>query len=441
MFLNLFVQKYLSIKNKEIRKRGIMAKIIRIHAREIIDSRGNPTVECEVVTKDACASASVPSGASTGSSEAWELRDVGKKRFLGKGVLEAVKHVNSIIAKNIVGMDAADQEAIDFVLKKLDPTAQKVKLGANTLLAVSIACAKAANTHAPYAHIAKLGDTKKYVMPVPAFNIINGGKHAGQGPDFQEYLLFPTGAKSFAEALQIGVEVYQTLKQQLQKKFGKKATNVGDEGGFVPPVSCIEEPLDLIIDAVNQCGYWKKVKLGLDCAASTFYQTGGYVIEGRKLTAHQLLDRYEDLLGSYPLVSIEDPFAEEDFEHFALLTKKAKHFQVVGDDITVTNPERIKIAIEQQACNCLLLKPNQIGTLTEALFAARLAKNAGWNVMVSHRSGDTEDTFIADLAVGLSNGQIKSGAPCRGERVAKYNQLLRIEERLGKKATYTGKML
>ncbi len=416
-------------------------KITRVHAREILDSRGNPTVECEVSTKDTCASASVPSGASTGSYEAYELRDVHKKRYLGKGVLEAVKHVNLMIAKTVVGMDVSDQEAIDFVLKKLDPTEQKVKLGANALLAVSMACAKAANVHAPYEHIAALWGTKKYVLPVPAFNVINGGKHAGKGPDFQEYLLFPTGAKSFREALQIGVEVYQTLKQIIQKKFGKQATNVGDEGGFVTSVSCVEEPLDLIMDAINERGYWKKVKLGIDCAASSFYQTGGYMIEGRKLTAHQLLDRYEDLLGGYPLVSLEDPFAEEDFEHFGLLARKAKRFQIVGDDLTATNPERIKTAIEQKACTCLLLKPNQIGTLTEALFAARLAKNAGWNVMVSHRSGDTDDSFIADLAVGLSNGQIKSGAPCRGERVSKYNQLLRIEERLGKKARYAGKFL
>lgn len=418
-----------------------MARITSIHAREILDSRGNPTVECEVTTNETCARASVPSGASTGTHEAYELRDEGKKRFLGNGVQTAVFHINKIIAKKIVGMNASDQRAVDEQLLKLDPTPQKVKLGANALLAVSMACARAANPHALYEHIGKLWGTKKFVLPVPAFNIINGGKHAGNQLDVQEYMLLPVGAKSFAEALQIGAEVYHTLKKNLSRKFGKLAINVGDEGGFAPPLTCIEEPLDFIVEAVNELGYWSKIKLGMDCAASTFYSGGSYVLEGKKLAAHQLLDRYRDLISSYPVVSIEDPFAEEDFDHFAELVKSAKKFQVVGDDLTVTNAKRIQMAIHSKACTCLLMKINQIGTISEALDAARLARDAGWNVMVSHRSGETPDDFIADLAVGLSNGQIKSGAPCRGERLAKYNQLLRIEERLGRKACYQGRFL
>ena len=418
-----------------------MPKIRSVHAREILDSRGNPTVECEVITSDGCSRASVPSGASTGVHEAYELRDDRNKRYLGKGVQTAVAHVNNIIAKKLVGMDAADQKEIDATLLKLDPTRQKVKLGANALLAVSMACCRAADSHAVYSQIGKLWGTKKFVLPMPALNIINGGKHAGNTLDIQEYMIFPVGAKSFAEALQIGTEAYHTLKTRLLGKFGKSATNVGDEGGFAPQMTCVEEPFDMICDVLNELGYWKKVKLGLDCAASTLYKNGHYTLEERQLAPSQLLDRYEELLGAYPIISIEDPFAEEDFEHFAQLTQKAKNFQVVGDDITVTNAERIKIAIKEKACNCLLLKINQIGTITEALDAARLAKDAGWNIMGSHRSGETTDDFIADLAVGIACGQIKAGAPCRGERLAKYNQLLRVEEQLGKKAKYAGRFV
>ncbi|MBI4017002.1 MAG: phosphopyruvate hydratase [Candidatus Aenigmarchaeota archaeon] len=418
-----------------------MLKIKSIHAREILDSRGNPTVECDIITSDGCSTASVPSGASVGFNEAWENRDERNKRYHGKGVQTAVANINKIIARKIAGMDAANQQAVDSALLKLDPTAQKVKLGANALLAVSMACCRAASPHALYENVGKLFGTKKYILPVPAFNIINGGKHAGNTIDLQEYMILPVGAKSFSEALQIGAEVYQTLKTLLLGKFGKSAINVGDEGGFAPPMTCIEEPFDMILDAVNELGYLNKVKLGIDCAASTLYSNGHYKIEDKALAAHQLLDRYEELAASYPIISIEDPFAEEDFEHFSLLTKTAKKFQVVADDLTATNPERIKSAAAEKAANCLLLKMNQIGTVTEALEAGKIAKKAGWNIMVSHRSGETTDDFIADLAVGIACGQIKSGAPCRGERIAKYNRLLRIEETLGKKAHYTRRFL
>lgn len=420
-----------------------MSTIKRIAAREILDSRGVPTVEVAMFSAKNSASASVPSGASTGVHEAVELRD-GGKRYFGKGVLRAVKNVNTVIAKKLAGK-ALDQEKIDQLLVDLDGSPDKCELGANAILAVSLAaCRLAAKEQGIplYTHIAKMFGTKKAVLPVPAFNVINGGKHAGNKLDFQEYMLLPVGAKSFSEALQIGSEVYHELKQLLEKDFGKVAINVGDEGGFAPPLTCVEEPLDYLAQAVQNLGYWKKVAFGIDVAASTFYREQKYYVEGEQLSSADLLDKYLELVGAYPLISIEDPFHEDDFEGFAKLTRQLrKRAQVVGDDLLCTNPDRISAAAVRESCNALLLKVNQIGTLSEALDAAKLALAQKWNVMVSHRSGETTDCFIADLAVGIASGQIKAGAPCRGERLTKYNQLLRIEEELGKKASYAGRFL
>jgi enolase len=416
-----------------------MSVIKQIAAREILDSRGMPTVEVEVSSAKHVARASVPSGASTGVHEALELRD-GGKRYHGKGVLQTVKNVNSVIAKALKGKNPADQHAIDQSLVNLDGTTDKSKLGANALLAVSLACCRLAAQEQDiplHKHIAKLFGNKKTVLPVPAFNIINGGRHAGNKIDFQEYMLLPVGAKSFAEALQIGSEVYHELKIILETRFGRAAINVGDEGGFAPPLTCIHEPLDLIAEAVQNLGYWKKVAFGIDAAASAFHK-GTYLVEGEQWSSQDLLEKYLELISSYPLVSIEDPFHEEAFDDFARLTRQAgKRCQIVGDDLLCTNPERIRTAVARKSCTALLLKPNQIGTLSEALDSARLALGSEWNVMVSHRSGETTDCFIADLAIGLGTGQIKAGAPCRGERLAKYNQLLRIEQE--SKAKYAGR--
>jgi len=418
-----------------------MLKILKIKSREILDSRGNPTVETEVHTKSGVSIASVPSGASTGVHEAVELRDKGKK-FDGLGVTKAVKNVNSVIAKKLVGKRINQANADDLMIK-LDKTPNKSKLGANAILSVSAALCKAEALEkgmALYVHVADLFENNKLILPTPAFNIINGGKHAGNQLDFQEYMLLPVGAKSFKEALRIGSEVYHKLKELLIKDYGKIAVNVGDEGGFAPPMSCYEEPLDYIMDAVEELGYFKKIKVGIDAAASSFCRGGKYYLEGQELSTNDLIDAYDDLVGAYPIVSIEDPFVEDDFEAFANLTKKLKKIQIVGDDLLCTNPRRIQKGILMDSCNALLLKINQIGTITEALNAAKLAMNNHWNVMVSHRSGETNDSLIADLSVGLGNGQIKSGAPCRGERLAKYNRLLKIEEQLGKKIKYGGRI-
>jgi enolase len=418
-----------------------MLKVLKIKSREILDSRGNPTVETEITTKRGISRASVPSGASTGVHEAVELRD-GGKRYLGLGVSKAVKNVNTTIAKKLVGKSIT-QESADKLMIKLDGTANKSKLGANAILSVSMALCKAQalENHTPlYIHISNLFENKKLILPTPAFNIINGGQHAGNQLEIQEYMLLPVGAKSFKEAMQIGSEVYHKLKELLKKDYGKAATNVGDEGGLAPPMSCYEEPLDYIMDAVEELGYFKKVKLGIDAAATSFSRGGKYYLEGQELSTSELIETYTDLVKAYPIVSIEDPFVEDDFDAFASLTKQMKKIQIVGDDLLCTNPRRIQKGILMDSCNALLLKVNQIGTVTEALDAAKLAMNNRWNVMVSHRSGETDDSFIADLATGLGNKQIKSGAPCRGERLAKYNQLLRIEEELGKKAKYGGKI-
>lgn len=421
-----------------------MGVIKRIIGREILDSRGNPTVEVEVFSARNSARASVPAGASRGVHEAVELRD-GGKRYFGLGVKKAVKNTNTLIAKKLAGKNPANQEQIDNALKQLDNTPDKSRLGANATLATSIACCRLAAKEQGiklYEHIANLFGNKKLVLPTPAFNLINGGKHAGNNLDFQEYLLFPAGAKSFSEALQIGSETFHALKEIIEKKYGKNATNIGDEGGFAPPLTCIEEPLDLIIDAVQELGYWKKIVLGIDAAASTFHHNQKYHVEGQELTSTDLLEKYAELTGAYPLASIEDPFHQDDFENFARITRQlGKRVQIIGDDLLCTNPERIQTAIVHNTCTALLLKPNQIGTLTEALNASKLAMENNWKVMVSHRSGETTDCFIADLATGIGAGQIKAGAPCRGERLAKYNQLLRIEEQLGKKARYAGRFV
>jgi len=419
-----------------------MSKITGIKARQILDSRGNPTVEVDVNTKNYFARASVPSGASTGKHEAFELRD-NSREFQGLSVNKAVSNVNKIIAKRLIGKDVQEQEEIDNFLIKLDGTKDKSKLGANSILGVSMAVCRAASKEKDqelYQHIGKMYETKKFILPIPAFNVINGGKHAGNSLDFQEFMIWPVKIKTFSEALKIGSEIYHELKKIILERYGKSAINIGDEGGFAPPLTCYEEPFDLIVSAAKELGYEKNIKLGIDVAATSFYRDRKYYLEGSELSANDLLNKYEEMSSIYPLISIEDPFYEEDFENFAKLVQKVKHCQIVGDDLLTTNVERIQKAIVQGSCNCLLLKLNQIGTVTEALNSAKLAMQDGWNVMVSHRSGETTDDFIADLAVGISSGQIKSGAPCRGERVAKYNQLLRIEEHLGRKAKYGGSL-
>jgi enolase len=403
------------------------ARIRQIKAREILDSRGNPTIEVDLKTSFGLVRASVPSGASTGIHEALELRD-GGKRYLGKGVLNAVRNINKKIAPKILGMDCTKQEAIDRKLIKLDGTKNKSNLGANAILAVSMAVCRAGALCSKmplYKYIAKLAKNKRLVMPVPFFNVINGGRHADNKLAFQEFMIAPK-AKKFSEALRIGSETYHQLKKIVKNKF--HATGVGDEGGFAPPIASPEQALDLIKNAISNAGYKSKINIAIDSAASEFHRHGFYHIP-KKMRRAELVHYYLRLIGKYPIISLEDPFAEDDFGPWALLAKKTK-IQIVGDDLTVTNPERIKKAAGLKACNCLLLKINQIGTITEALEAAELAGKNKWNIMVSHRSGETCDSFIADLAVGLGCGQIKAGAPCRGERLAKYNRLLSIEEEL-----------
>jgi len=410
-----------------------MSKILGITAREILDSRGIPTIETSVKTNSGTSVSSVPSGRSKGIYEALELRD-GGKRYNGQGVLKAIKNVNSTIAKKLIGKNP---EIADEILLSIDDTPNKIKLGANAVLSASMACCRAAaleNKVPLCRHIASLFDTKKMNLPTPSFNIINGGKHAGNKLDIQEYMLMPTGAKTFSEAMQIGAEIYSELKELLRKNYGKSAVNIGDEGGFAPQLECYEAPLDLIMDAVQNKGYYKKIKLAIDAAATSFYRNGKYYLEGTELDSNELIDKYAEMTKAYPLTSIEDPFYENDFDCFAKLNKKLNkktnniQTQIVGDDLLCTNPLRLQKAIILDSCNCLLLKMNQIGTVTEALDAARIAMKQGWKVMVSHRSGETNDDFIADLAVGIGCGQIKAGAPCRGERLAKYNRILKIEE-------------
>jgi len=405
-------------------------RIKKIIGRQVLDSRGNPTVEAEVYLQDSSAAAMVPSGASTGIYESVELRDDGR-RFHGKGVLKAVKNI-SLISKKLKGMDVNLQRELDEKMLALDGTKNKAKLGANAILAVSLACARAAAAKKPlYKHIARLARTKSR-MPVPFANVINGGRHAGNDLNMQEFMIAPIKARSFSDAAAAVSETYQELKGLISKKYGKNAVNVGDEGGFAPPIAKAEDALNLIERAIQKSGHSKIIRPAMDPAASEFYNPSGIYLLHRQFTGPQLAKYYQKLAARYDIMSIEDPFEQDDFDNFRAFTAKTK-FQVVGDDLLVTNPDRIEMAHKEQLCNALLLKVNQIGSLTEAIRAAKLAYKYKWNVMVSHRSGETEDAFIADLAVGLGSGQIKLGAPCRGERTAKYNRLLRIEEESGAK--------
>ncbi|MFP3949466.1 MAG: phosphopyruvate hydratase [Candidatus Micrarchaeia archaeon] len=407
-------------------------KIKSVFAREIIDSRGNPTIEVDIKTDDGgFGRASSPSGASRGLHEAAELRD-GGPRFRGKGVLRAVDNVNKAIGPAIYEMEASPQEDIDQKMIDLDGTKNKEKLGGNAIVAVSMANLKAAASTRKMALYDFLGGEK---LPIPLLNIINGGKHAGNGLSIQEFMVIPAKSPSFSEGLRAACEIYRTLNDKLVKKYGRTSRNVGDEGGFAPPMSSTTEALDAISESIEECGYSANAGIGLDAAASSFYREddGKYFVDGKYLEKGELIDYYGELLRAYKILSIEDPLFEEDFEGFAEFTRKyGGRVQVVGDDLVVTNPERVKKAIEMNAMNALLLKVNQIGTVTEARKAAELAMEAGMEVVVSHRSGETDDTFIADFAVGTGATQIKSGAPARGERTCKYNRLLRIEEKLGK---------
>ncbi|MEA3459349.1 MAG: phosphopyruvate hydratase [Chloroflexota bacterium] len=419
-----------------------MTLIEDIIAREILDSRGNPTIEVEaILIGGGWGRAAVPSGASTGVHEALELRDGDEARYGGKGVLQAVENVNGEIAEELIGWDALDQAGIDEFLIELDGTPNKSNLGANAILGVSLAVAKAAASALGLPLYRYLGGVSARTLPVPLMNILNGGKHAAGSTDLQEFMIVPAGAVSFAEALRWGAEIYHALKKVLSDKGYN--TNVGDEGGFAPSLSSNEEAVELILEAIGQAGYepGEEIFLALDPAASEFYHDGRYVLkkEGRELASEEMVAFYEDWVEKYPIISIEDGLAEDDWEGWKLLMERiGDRVQIVGDDLLVTSVERVKRAIEEKAANSLLCKVNQVGTLTEAMAAVRMAQRAGWTVVVSHRSGETADSTIADLAVALHTGQIKTGAPCRSDRVAKYNRLLRIEEELGEMAVYPG---
>ncbi|MCD6345278.1 MAG: phosphopyruvate hydratase [Anaerolineae bacterium] len=419
-----------------------MSMIEDILAREILDSRGNPTIEVEIVLEDGTwARAAVPSGASTGIHEALELRDGDKSRYGGKGVLTAVENVNSIIAPELIGWDAIDQKGIDEMMIALDGTPHKSKLGANAILGVSVAVAKAAANTLDLPLYRYIGGVYAHVLPVPMMNILNGGKHAADGPDFQEFMAMPVGAPSFAEALRWGAETYHALKGVLKKRG--YAVGVGDEGGFAPSLKANVEAVEVILEAIQKAGYepGKDIWIAMDPAASEIYEDGKYNLkkEGRILTSEEMVDFYAGWVEKYPIISIEDGLAEDDWDGFCLMTERlGDKIQVMGDDLLVTDTARIKKGIEMQACNSTLIKLNQIGTLTETIAAIEMAHRHQWTAVVSHRSGETDDTTIADLAVALNTGQIKSGAPCRIDRLAKYNQLLRIEQELGDEAVYAG---
>jgi len=419
-----------------------MARIIAVRAREILDSRGNPTVEAEVVAEGGIAGiAAAPSGASTGTFEALELRDGDAKRYGGKGVLKAVANVNGPIARKLKGMGVSDLRAIDEAMIKLDGTENKSKLGANATTAVSMAAAKAGAADAGVPLYAFLGGKDAHILPVPMLNVLNGGKHAGTELSPQEFMVFPVGAKSFREALRMGAEAYHALGKFVKEKYGVSAKNVGDEGGFAPNIKMTCDALDALVAAIREAGYEKEVKLALDPAASSFYdaQKNAYWIDRMSLSPGEMVDYWAELVKMYPIASIEDGLQEDDWQGFAELTRKVGgKVQIVGDDIFVTNVKRVREGIRKKSANAMLLKVNQIGTITEAVDAAGLCFKSKWSVVVSHRSGETPDDTIADLAVALGCGQIKAGAPARGERVAKYNRLLRIEEGLGTKAKYAG---
>ena len=419
-----------------------MSNIQNIKAREILDSRGNPTIEVEVRLTDGSAGrAAVPSGASTGTYEALELRDGDKTRYNGLGVLSAVDNVNREIALALTGMPATDQSAIDRKLIELDGTADKSRLGANAILGTSLAIAHAAARAADVPLYQYLGGPDATTLPVPMMNILNGGKHATNSTDLQEFMVVPAGAESFREALRLGTEVYHSLKKVLKARGLN--TNVGDEGGFAPSLSSNKEAVEAILAAIEQVGYQpgKDCFIALDPASSEFYEDGHYILarEGASLTSEQMVDYYARWTNNYPIVSIEDGMAEDDWDGWQLITDKlGATTMLVGDDLYVTNVERLRRGIQTGASNAILIKLNQIGTLTETIAAVRMAQQAGWKAVVSHRSGETEDTTISDLVVGLGTGLIKTGAPCRSERTAKYNRLLRIEEELGNRAIFAG---
>ncbi len=411
-----------------------MAEIIDIWAREILDSRGNPTVEVEVVLEDGSVGrASVPSGASTGEHEAWELRD-GGERYQGKGVRKAVENVNKIIAPELEGMEATEQKLIDDTLIELDGTPNKKKLGANSILGVSLAVAKAAAVSLGLPLYRYIGGVYAHLLPTPLLNILNGGQHADNNLDIQEFMIVPAGFSSFKDALRSAVEIYHTLKSILKKRGF--STSVGDEGGFAPNLESNESALKIIMEAIESAGYrvGEEVYLAIDSAASSFYENGVYRLEGegKSMGPRELVDYYVYLVDNYPIISIEDGLAEDDWEGWKYLTEKlGDRIQLVGDDLFVTNPSRLQMGFEKGVANSILIKPNQIGTLTETLETVNLAKNNSYSTVFSHRSGETEDDYLADLVVALNGGEIKTGAPCRSERNAKYNQLLRIEEDLG----------
>lgn len=423
-----------------------MSKIKTLHAREILDSRGNPTIEVDLTTDDGIfGRAAVPSGASTGIHEAVELRDDDPKRYMGKGVLKAVGNVNNELAKVLVGKSIDDQKALDGLMIEIDGTPNKARLGANAILGVSLAAARAHATAKKipfYMYVAELFGTKELILPVPMMNILNGGQHADNNVDIQEWMVAPAGAKSFKEALQMGAEIFHNLKKVLKKK--NYNTSVGDEGGFAPNLKSNQEALDVIMEAIANTGYrpGHEIFIALDSAASSFYENGGYLMSAessKPKTSDEMIAWYENVVKNYPIFSIEDGLAEDDWSGWINMTNRmGNQIQIVGDDLFVTNVLRLKEGIQKKAANSILIKLNQIGTLTETLNTMRMANEAGFTCVVSHRSGETEDTTIADVAVGTGAGQIKTGSCSRTDRICKYNQLLRIEEELGSKAYYQG---
>jgi enolase len=418
-------------------------KIERTVSREVLDSRGNPTVQVDLYTKSGFGRFSVPSGASKGHLEALELRDGDRQRYAGLGVQKAVENVNKILAPKIQGMDSREQEKIDRTLINLDGTENKRKLGANAILGVSIALARASADTAKSPLYRALAGRRKPSLPVPLMNIINGGKHAGNDLAFQEFMVIPAGFRTYMDALRCGSEIYHALKLRLEAKYGKSAINVGDEGGFAPPIDNVEEALGQINDAMEEAGYspGQNVVLGIDPAPDSFHnqQSGTYTVDGREIDTNELFELYTSLQEKFPLKSIEDPFHDEDFENFSRITKKlGAKVQIIGDDLFVTNIKRLAQGIRVKAANALLVKINQIGTLTETIEAVEMARKANFGLVMSHRSGETEDNSIADISVALATGQIKAGAPARGERTTKYNRLLLIEEELGSSARFYG---
>lgn len=413
-------------------------EIKNIRAREILDSRGNPTIEVDISTKCGFGRASVPSGASTGANEAIELRD-GGERYCGKGVINAVLNINETIQDELIGLDVRNQREIDNLLILLDGTDNKSNLGANAILGVSMAIAKAASDSLNIPLYRYLGGINAFKLPIPTMNLLNGGKHAGNNLAIQEFMIQPKGAKSYMEAIRMGTEVYHALSDILTKKYGNSATNVGYEGGYAPPIDLTYDALDSFLASIEEAGYsYNEITIGIDAAASEFYDGTNYLIDGKRLLPEELIDYYIELADTYPIALIEDPFEEESFKHFAALTNELwDDTLIVGDDLFVTNVNRLARGIEMDAANALLLKINQIGTITEAFNAANLALRNGYSVVVSHRSAETEDTMISDIAVAIGADLIKTGAPARSERTAKYNQLLRIEEELGCVAQYS----